>query len=100
MQCKKFFIEEKNQTYQNINNGWTIGLNIYINNISNSNPFVYSLTNIIKDNLMIKDITNINSINMNKFNNCNKETIIQKKSNKLLYIEKEGNFGSPVDTSL
>ena len=100
MQCKKFFIEEKNQTYQNINNGWTIGLNIYINNISNSNPFVYSLTNIIKDNLMIKDITNINSINMNRFNNCNKETIIQKKSNKLLYIEKEGNFGSPVDTSL
>jgi hypothetical protein len=49
---------------------------------------------------MIKDITNINSINMNRFNNCNKETIIQKKSNKLLYIEKEGNFGSPVDTSL
>ena len=100
MQCKIFFIEEKNQTYQNINNGWTIGLNIYINNISNSNPFIYSLTNIIKDNLMIKDITNINSIYMNKFNNSNKETIIQKKSNKLLYIEKEGNFGSPVDTSL
>jgi len=100
MQCKIFFIEEKNQTYQNINNGWTIGLNIYINNISNSNPFVYSLTNIIKDNLMIKDITNINSINMNRFNNSNKETIIQKRSNKLLYIEKEGNFGSPVDTSL
>ena len=49
---------------------------------------------------MIKDITNINLISMNRINNSNKETLIQKKSNELLYIEKEGNVGSPVDTSL
>ena len=30
----------------------------------------------------------------------NKETIIQKQSNKILFIQKEGKGGSPVNTSL
>lgn len=100
MQCKDFYIEEKNEIYENIDNGWVIGLNIYINNIEESNPLIYSLANIIKNNSFIKDIKNKNQININCFNTNNIETIIQKQSNKLLYIQKEGNVGSPVDTSL
>ena len=100
MQCKDFYIEEKNQTYQNIDNGWIMGLNIYINNLSNNNSYMYSLSNFIKDDVIIKDIKNVNKININTYNDHNKETIIQKKSNKVLYIQKEGNMGSPVDTTL
>ena len=100
MQCKDFYIEEKNQIYHNIDNGWTMGLNIYINNSTNNNPFIYSLSNIIKDDIIIKDIKNINKININKYDNNNKKTIIQKQSNKILYIQKEGNIGSPIETSL
>lgn len=100
MQCKDFYIEEKNEIYENIDNGWVIGLNIYINNIADSNPLIHSLANIIKNNSFIKDIKNKNQININWFNTNNIETIIQKQSNKLLYIQKEGNVGSPVDTSL
>ena len=100
MQCKDFYIEEKNQIYENIDNGWVIGLNIYINNIADNNPLIYSLANIIKNNSFFKDIKNKNNININCLNTNNGETIIQKQSNKLLYIQKEGNVGSPVDTSL
>ena len=102
MQCKDFWIEEKEQTYHNIDNGWIIGLNIYINNTSNYNPFIYSLSNIIKNNYIINDLKNKNDININHMNDIynNKETIIQKQSNKILFIQKEGNGGSPVDTSL
>ena len=102
MQCKDFFIEEKEQIYHNIDNGWIIGLNIYINNTSNYNPFIYSLSNIIKDNYIINHIKNKCDININHMDDIytNKETIIQKQSNKILFIQKEGNGGSPVDTSL
>ena len=71
-----------------------------IKNIADSNPLIHSLANIIKNNSFIKDIKNKNQININLFNTNNIETIIQKQSNKLLYIQKEGNVGSPVDTSL
>ena len=102
MQCKDFYIEEKDQIFHNIDNGWIIGLNIYINNTFNNNPFIYSLSHLIKDDEIINDIKNKNGININQTNNINnnKETIIQKQSNKILYIQKEGNVGSPVDTSL
>ena len=102
MQCKDFYIKEKDQIYQNIDNGWTIGLNIYINNSFSNNPYIHSLSNIIKDNYIINDIRNKKGINISTINNIdkNKETIIQKKSNKILYIQKEGNMGSPVNTSL
>ena len=102
MQCKDFRIEEKEQIYHNIDNGWIIGLNIYINNSSNYNPFIYSLSNIIKDNYIINDIKNKNDININQMDDIynNKETIIQKQSNKILFIQKEGKGGSPVNTSL
>ena len=43
MQCKDFYIEEKNEIYENIDNGWVIGLNIYINNIADSNPLIHFL---------------------------------------------------------
>lgn len=104
MQCKDFYIEEKDQIYQNIDNGWIIGLNIYINNASNNNPFIYFLSNEIRDNYILSDIKNKKNINI-KLNtikniNNNKEAIIQKQSNKILYILKEGHMGSPVDTSL
>ena len=102
MQCKDFYIEEKDQIYQNIDNGWIIGLNIYINNSSNNNPFIYSLSNAIKNNYILNDIKNKNGFRINQIKNINnnKETIIQKQSNKILYIFKEGHMGSPVDTSL
>ena len=102
MQCKDFYIKEKDQIYQNIDNGWTIGLNIYINNSFSNNPYIHSLSNIIKDNYIINDIRNKKGINISTINNIdkNKETIIQKKSDKILYILKEGNMGSPVNTSL
>ena len=100
MQCKDFYIEEKNEIYENIDNGWVIGLNIYINNIADNNPLIYSLENIIKNSAFLKDIKNKNQININCFYTNNIETIIQKQSNKVLYIQKEGNVGSPVDTSL
>ena len=102
MQCKDFYIKEKDQIFHNIDNGWIIGLNIYINNIYNNNPFISSLTNLIKDDEIINDIKNKKGKNINHLNNINNnmETIIQKQSNKILYIQKEGNVGSPVDTSL
>ena len=100
MQCKDFYIEEKNEIYQNIDNGWVIGLNIYINNIAVNNPLIYSLENIIKNNTFLKEIKNKNQLNINCYNTKYIETIIQKQSNKVLYIQKEGNVGSPVDTSL
>ena len=102
MQCKDFYIKEKDQIYQNIDNGWIIGLNIYINNSFNNNPYIQSLSNLIRDNYLFNDITNKRGMNINQIENINnnKETIIQKQSNKILYIQKEGNMGSPVDTSL
>ena len=100
MQCKDFYIEEKNEIYENIDNGWVIGLNIYINNIAVNNPLIYSLENIIKNNTFLKEIKNKNQLNINCYNTKYIETIIQKQSNKVLYIQKEGNVGSPVDTSL
>ena len=101
LQCKNFYVKEKDQIYQNIDNGWIIGLNIYINNLYNNNPYIYSLSNLIKDNYIINNIKNKNDF-INRVDNINndKETIIQKISNKILYIQKEGNMGSPVDTSL
>jgi hypothetical protein len=100
MQCKDFYIEEKNEIYENIDNGWVIGLNIYINNIAVNNPLIYSLENIIKNNTFLKEIKNKNQLNINCYNTKYIETIIQKQSNKVLYIQKEGNVGSTVDTSL
>ena len=102
MQCKDFYVKEKDKIYQNIDNGWIIGLNIYVNNLSNHNPFIYCLSNAIKDNYILNNIKNKTDIHINQINNINnnKETIIQKQSNKILFIQKEGNMGSPVDTSL
>ena len=103
LQCKDFHIKEKDQIYQNIDNGWIIGLNIYVNNIyHNNNPYIYSLSNLIRDNYIINDIKNINDKKINRIETIgnNKETIIQKQSSKILYILKEGRLTSPVDTSL
>ena len=90
MQCKDFYIKEKDQIYQNIDNGWIIGLNIYINNSFNNNPYIQSLSNLIRDNYLFNDITNKRGMNINQIENINnnKETIIQKQSNKILYIQK------------
>ena len=103
LQCKDFHIKEKDQIYQNIDNGWIIGLNIYVNNIyHNNNPYIYSLSNLIRDNYIINDIKTINDKKINRIETIggDKETIIQKKSSKILYILKEGSLTSPVDTSL
>lgn len=101
MQCKDFYIKEKDQIYNNNDNGRIIVLNIYINNLAKNNPLINSLSNLLKDNYIINNIKN-KDININQTDNINrnKETIIQKQSNKILYIQKEGYVGSPVDTSL
>ena len=102
LQCKDFYIREKDQIYQNVDNGRIICLNIYVNDINKSNPYINSLSNLIREIYITNDIKSINDIKINRIETISgdKETIIQKQSNKLLYILKEGKLSSPVDTSL
>ena len=61
MKCKEFFIQEKTETYQNIDNRRSIVENICINNNSfYSNVIIYPLSQRCIHNNIIKDIININ----------------------------------------
>ena len=102
MQCKYFCVKEKDHIYQNINNRRIIGLNIYINDTSNNNPLIHSLSNFINSDTLLQEIQQKKGEKIQKINSItpDKETLLQIKSNKILYVQKEGNFGSPVDPSI
>jgi len=61
MKCKEFFIQEKTETYQNIDNRRSIIQNICINNnYFYSNVIIYPLSQRCIYNNIIKDMININ----------------------------------------
>ena len=102
MQCKDFYIKEKDKIYQNVDNGWIMGLNIYINNVDNNNPYIQSLAKIIKDDNILKNIKNKSDVNLGKINNSEepRKILIERKSNEITYIQKEVDVGSPIQSTL
>ena len=98
MQCKVFIIEENNFFYQqNIDIGWMMGVNYDINNSNCQKNYINLFANKIS-----KEIDKIDSPNggEEKIEIINKETIIKKNLDSVLYIHHEKDIGSPLGISL
>ena len=98
MQCKVFVIEENNFFYQqNIDIGWMMGVNYDIN----SSNYGKSCLNLFT-NRMTKEIDKLDSPNEGeeKIEIINKETIIKKNLDSVLYIHHQKDIGSPLGISL
>ena len=109
MKCKEFFIQEKTETYQNIDNRRSIIQNICINNNSYySNIIIYPLSQRLIYNNIIKDMININlndgTLNTttiydeNSSDNKLPQTLRQK-TKKNIINQKINNQESPLDHS-
>ena len=103
LKCKEFFIQEKTQTYENINNNRSIVQNICINNNSfYSNIVIYPLSQRQIYNNTMGDFININDNILNntyeeKDSENNFDKIIRQKTKKFLCSQKINNLESPVD---
>ena len=99
MRCKEFFIEEKTQIYQNIDNKRSIVQNIYIkNNSFSSNIVIFPLSSRIISNNMIKNTQTINNSNLNMtYIDINSNNTIERIHNKRSGFIKQTNLESPVD---
>jgi hypothetical protein len=98
MQCKVFVIEENNFFYQqNADIGWMMGVNYDINNSNYGKSCINLFTN-----RMSKQIDKLDSSNRGeeKIEIINKETIIKKNLDSVLYIRQEKDIGSPLGISL
>ena len=98
MQCKVFVIEENNFFYQqNADIGWMMGVNYDINNSNYGKSCINLFTN-----RMSKQIDKLDSPNggEEKIEIINKETIIKKNLDSVLYIHHEKDIGSPLGISL
>ena len=98
MQCKVFVIEENNFFYQqNIDIGWMMGVNYDINNSNYGKSCLNLFTN-----RMTKEIDKLDSPNEGeeKIEIINKETIIKKNLDSVLYIHHQKDIGSPLGISL
>ena len=109
MKCKEFYIQEKTETYQNIDNRRSIIQNICINNNSYySNIIIYPLSQRLIYNNIIKDMININlndgTLNTttiydeNSSDNKLPQTLRQK-TKKNIINQKINNQESPLDHS-
>ena len=99
MRCKEFFIEEKSQIYQNIDNKRSIVQNIYIkNNSFSSNIVIFPLSSRIISNNKIKNTETINNSNINMaYIDINSNDIIERIHNQRSGSIKQRNLESPVD---
>ena len=109
MKCKEFFIQEKTETYQNIDNRRSIIQNICTNNNSYySNIIIYPLSQRCIHNNIIKDMINLNlndgTLNTttiydeNSSDNKLPQTLRQK-TKKNIINQKINNLESPLDHS-
>ena len=98
MQCKVFLIEEHKYFYQqNIDIGWMMGVNYDINKSNCEKNYINLFTNKIT-----KELDKIDSSNggEEKIEIINKETIIKKNLDSILYIHHQKDIGSPLGISL
>ena len=98
MQCKVFVIEENNFFYQqNADIGWMMGVNYDINKSNYGQSCINLFTN-----RMSKEIDKFDASNRGEENIeiINRETIIKKNPDSVLYIHHEKDIGSPLGISL
>ena len=104
LSCKEFFIEEKTQIFQSIDNRRSIEQEININNNTFYNIILYPLSQRIIHNNSIKEFINLNEYILNNtYNeNCSDkklEKVIRQKTRKYIGTKKIINIESPEDHS-
>ena len=98
MQCKVFFVEEHKFFYQqNMDIGWIMGVNFDLNNSYPQKPLMDLFSNKVAK---VMDKIDSSDIEEEKIEIVNKETIIKKNLDRILYIHHEKEIGSPLGTSL
>ena len=98
MQCKIFLVKEDNYFYQqNVEIGWIMGINFDINNSYHQKPLIDLFANKVT-----QEINKIDSSDNDeeKIGIVNKETIIKKNIDRVLFIHQERTLGSSLGTSL
>ena len=98
MQCKVFVVKEDNYFYQqNVDIGWMMGINFDINNSYHQKPLIDLFANKVT-----QEINKIDSSDNDeeKIGIVNKETIIKKNIDRVLFIHQERALGSSLGTSL
>jgi hypothetical protein len=104
LSCKEFFIEEKTQIFQSIDNRRSIEQKIYMNNNTFCNTIIYPLSQRIIHNNSIKEFINLNEYILNntydeKSPDKKLEKVIRQKTRKCIGTKKIINIESPEDQS-
>ena len=98
MQCKIFSVQEHNYFYQqNIDIGWLIGVNFDINKSGIQKPLVNFFTNKCENEIEKIDSSDGGE---EKIEIINKETIIKKNTDRILYIHHPKEIGIPLGNLL
>ena len=104
LSCKEFYIEEKTQIFQSIDNRRSIEQKIYMNNNTFCNTIIYPLSQRIIHNNSIKEFINLNEYILNntydeKSPDKKLEKVIRQKTRKCIGTKKIINIESPEDQS-